>query len=83
MGGRRRWRKILYEKQDYPDNYMDRRQFLNGLRKNCELNPVHVGVLSGSQTRLDSNLGTTLVITFIDNPILPLQCTFTLTLFRS
>ena len=36
MGGRKGWRKILYEKQDYPDNYMDRRQFLNGLKKNRE-----------------------------------------------
>jgi len=29
------WRKILHEKQDFPDNYVDRKQFLNGLRKNC------------------------------------------------
>lgn len=34
---RRPWRKILYEEQDYPDNYVDRTQFLNGLRKNCTL----------------------------------------------
>ena len=30
------WRKILYEKQDYPDNYVDKAQFLNGLKKNCK-----------------------------------------------
>ena len=30
------WRKILYEEQDYPDNYVDKAQFLNGLKKNCE-----------------------------------------------
>ena len=35
--GRRSWRKILYEKQDYPDNYVDARQFLNGMKKNREL----------------------------------------------
>jgi phosphatidylinositol glycan class C protein len=28
------WRKILYEEQDYPDNYVDKTQFLNGLKKN-------------------------------------------------
>jgi hypothetical protein len=32
---KKRWRKILYEKQDYPDNYVDKTQFLNGLKKNC------------------------------------------------
>ena len=31
------WRKILYEEQDYPDNYVDKTQFLNGLKKNCKL----------------------------------------------
>ena len=30
------WRKILYEKQDFPDNYVDKTQFLNGLKKNCK-----------------------------------------------
>ena len=35
------WRKILYEEQDYPDNYVDKTQFLNGLKKNCKLsNPA-------------------------------------------
>ena len=34
-GEQKRWRKILYEKQDYPDNYVDKTQFLNGLKKNC------------------------------------------------
>ena len=33
---RKRWRKILYEKQGYPDNYVDKAQFLNGLKKNCK-----------------------------------------------
>ena len=30
----RPWRKILYEKQDYSDNYVDTKQFLNGLKRN-------------------------------------------------
>lgn len=30
------WRKILYEKQNFPDNYVDKTQFLNGLKKNCK-----------------------------------------------
>ena len=29
------WRKVLYERQGYPDNFVDRGQFLNGLKKNC------------------------------------------------
>ena len=33
----RTWKKVLYEKQDYPDNYVDPEQFLNGLRKNRKL----------------------------------------------
>lgn len=34
--GKKPWRKILYEEQDYPDNYVDKTQFLNGLKKNCK-----------------------------------------------
>ena len=33
---KKQWRKILYEEQDYPDNYVDKTQFLNGLKKNCK-----------------------------------------------
>ena len=33
---RQPWRKILYEEQDFPDNYVDKAQFLNGLKKNCK-----------------------------------------------
>ena len=33
----RAWKKVLYEKQNYPDNYVDPEQFLNGLRKNRTL----------------------------------------------
>ena len=33
---RRPWIKVLHKKQDYPDNYFDTDQFLNGLSKNCE-----------------------------------------------
>lgn len=33
---KKQWRKILYEGQDYPDNYVDKTQFLNGLKKNCK-----------------------------------------------
>ena len=29
------WKKILYEQQGFPDNYVDAEQFLNGLKKNC------------------------------------------------
>lgn len=30
------WKKVLYEKQAYADNYVEPEQFLDGLRKNCE-----------------------------------------------
>ena len=30
------WRKILYEDQGYPDDYVDK-SFLEELRKNCKL----------------------------------------------
>lgn len=33
---RKHWRKILYEEQDYPDNYVDE-SFLDELRKNGEI----------------------------------------------
>lgn len=33
--GKEPWRKVLYLKQDYPDNYVDRETFLQGLKKNC------------------------------------------------
>lgn len=33
----RPWRKILYQKQDYPDNYVDTKQFLNGLKRNLHM----------------------------------------------
>ena len=37
MKGERRWRKVLYVQQPYPDNYVDPDQFLDGLRKNRKL----------------------------------------------
>ncbi|CAG9771785.1 unnamed protein product [Ceutorhynchus assimilis] len=34
------WKKILYEKQDYPDNYTDQNIFLKDLRKNVDFKEV-------------------------------------------
>lgn len=34
------WRKILYEKQDYPDNYVDPNVFLKELKKNSTLKKI-------------------------------------------
>lgn len=34
------WRKILYEKQDYPDNYTDHNIFLKDLKKNIDFHEV-------------------------------------------
>ncbi len=34
----KKWRKILYEDQDVPDNYVDR-TFLEEMKKNCEQLP--------------------------------------------
>lgn len=42
-GSVKAWKKVLYEKQDYPDNYVDPEQFLNGLRRNRELQFVIIG----------------------------------------
>ena len=36
MAGDPKWRKILYEDQGVPDNYVDR-SFLDELKKNCKL----------------------------------------------
>jgi len=33
----KRWRKILYEDQGVPDNYVDE-SFLDEMKKNCECN---------------------------------------------
>ncbi len=41
--GRRRWRKILYERQPFPDNYCDE-QFLDELRTNGECRSSKNGV---------------------------------------
>ena len=30
------WKKILYERQEYPDNYLDEEQFKKDLKNNCE-----------------------------------------------
>ena len=30
------WKKILYERQSFPDNYVEPEQFLDGLKKNCK-----------------------------------------------
>lgn len=35
MAGGPKWRKILYENQGVPDNYVDK-SFLEELQKNCE-----------------------------------------------
>ena len=35
MAGTPKWRKILYEDQGVPDNYVDG-SFLDELKKNCE-----------------------------------------------
>lgn len=34
--GRKVWKKILYERQEYPDNYLDEEQFKKDLKKNCK-----------------------------------------------
>jgi len=36
------WKKVLYEKQDYPDNYTDKNVFLKDLKRNIDLKPVSV-----------------------------------------
>lgn len=35
-----KWRKILYEKQPYPDNHTDEETFLDALRTNCMLDAL-------------------------------------------
>lgn len=39
-GDRKPWRKILYERQPYPDNYFDETLFLQGLRRNSALSLI-------------------------------------------
>lgn len=34
------WKKVLYEKQEYPDNYTDQNAFLKDLRKNIDFKAV-------------------------------------------
>ncbi|KAF7266031.1 phosphatidylinositol glycan anchor biosynthesis class C [Rhynchophorus ferrugineus] len=48
---KRPWRKVLYEKQDYPDNYVDPNVFLKELKKNSTLEKV---------TLWEAHLGTNL-----------------------
>ena len=39
------WRKILYEIQPFPDNYVDREEFLKGLIVNANLTPLRFSSL--------------------------------------
>lgn len=39
-GERKPWRKILYERQPYADNYFDEALFLQGLRRNSPFHPL-------------------------------------------
>ncbi|CAH1170342.1 unnamed protein product [Phaedon cochleariae] len=34
------WRKVLYEKQPYPDNYTDEKMFLRDLKKNIDIKEI-------------------------------------------
>lgn len=36
MSSKKLWRKVLYEKQPYPDNYTDKEMFLRDLKKNVD-----------------------------------------------
>lgn len=40
MATRKAWRKVLYEKQSFPDNYTDKKVFLRDLRKNIDFKEV-------------------------------------------
>ncbi|KAG5888622.1 hypothetical protein JTB14_022638 [Gonioctena quinquepunctata] len=40
MTTRSTWKKVLYEKQPYPDNYTDKRMFLRDLRKNIDIKEI-------------------------------------------
>ena len=35
MASEQPWRKVLYVKQHYPDNYLDKEQFKKDLKENC------------------------------------------------
>lgn len=35
------WRKVLYEDQGFPDNYVDK-SFLDEMKKNCEYNVLRI-----------------------------------------
>ncbi|XP_074031520.1 phosphatidylinositol glycan anchor biosynthesis class C [Leptinotarsa decemlineata] len=40
MAAKKTWKKVLYEKQPYPDNYTDKRMFLRDLRKNIDIKEI-------------------------------------------
>lgn len=40
MTTKKQWKKVLYEKQPYPDNYTDKKMFLRDLKKNVDFREV-------------------------------------------
>ncbi|CAL1536722.1 unnamed protein product, partial [Lymnaea stagnalis] len=55
MAAQRKWRKILYEKQSYPDNYVDR-TFLEELRKNLDVQKHDYKTLVNESTNVTQQL---------------------------
>ncbi|KAJ8925082.1 hypothetical protein NQ315_001254 [Exocentrus adspersus] len=53
MASRKPWRKVLYERQPYPDNYTDKKVFLRDLKKNIDFREV---------TYLEAVLGASLLL---------------------
>ncbi|KAL2757792.1 hypothetical protein ACRALDRAFT_1079882 [Sodiomyces alcalophilus JCM 7366] len=49
-GGKRRWKKLLWVKQSYPDNYTDQATFLENLQRNPRLKPYDFWPLVADST---------------------------------
>ncbi|KAI9652797.1 MAG: hypothetical protein M1821_007795 [Bathelium mastoideum] len=60
-GGKGPWKKLLWVKQSYPDNYTDEDTFLDHLQRNPRLQPYEFWPLAADATVIVQHIGSVLV----------------------